>query len=207
MSLLSPVTRSAVLVTIGVAALACYQDKPKPASTRQAATTAADSSAGTGTGLQQLMTEDTALRELTSYHLTMDKLQRFATAQRTLNTLTKTDPTIVRSMAQQGAPHSLDQMVARIDAQPQLHKGIVDAGLSSREFVIVMFALRQAMEGYMLKQGGQLKAARVPPSVMDNIAFVEHNLSQINQLVTAMGGRPPMIPPERATPPAPAPAP
>jgi hypothetical protein len=163
-----------------VSALACYQDKPPAA---RAAPPAGGDAASLG--LRPVpATHDTALREVDSFALTPEVLQRWAAAQRNLNTLNARDPDVVTRMKAGGPPGTFTDMTKRLEGEPAVHHALDQAGISSHDYVLTMIALQQALQGFQVKQAGKLDSARVPPVIMGNIAFVESHLQDVMQ---AMG--------------------
>ncbi len=186
-----PILRATLGAIVLAAALACYQD-PKGAARKSAASAeraraqaGSDTSAAAAAGLTPVPpaeANDSTLRALQHYRLTTAALTKWAAAQRNLNAATSRDPSIVRDMANETRPSSMDEVVARIDAKPALHAAIHDAGLSAREYLLFAAAFQQALQGYALQRGGKLPD-NVPPTVMANIDFVGQNMVTIRQLV------------------------
>jgi hypothetical protein len=167
------------LLAVGCA-LACYQDKPAPR---------ADSSrsgASASLGLQPVpATHDTAIREVDAFLLTSDGLQRLAAAKRNVDALYARDPGVDKRIKGASSPKSLDEMAARIDAEPEMRDALKRAGLSARNYMLTMIALQQAIRGNQLKQMGKLDMGRVPPSLMANIDYVSTHMPQIMQAMGA----------------------
>ena len=125
---------------------------------------------------------DTALAALRAYHLSMEGLHKWVDAQHRLNALTQRHPELAREMAAKGAPRSLGDMIARIDATVPIHDSIARAGLTTRDYVFTMLSLQAAMVQYAMKQRGPLNP---PPTgaLADNIEFVGANLPTIRALL------------------------
>lgn len=166
--------------------LACYQEKPAPR---------ADSAQPSGTaalGLQPVpATHDTAIREIDRFELTADGLKRLAAAKRNVSALYARDPGVDARLRGTTTPRNLDEMTARIKAEPGMRDALQQAGMSPRDYMISMVALQQAVKGYQLKMTGKLDASRVPPVVMTNINFVGAHMPEIMQTMMASGARTP----------------
>jgi hypothetical protein len=125
---------------------------------------------------------DETLRELSDFRLTQERVDRWGAAQRKLNELTRQNPEIINNMVRSAPPKTLDEMVARFDGQPGVHKAIAGVGFSPREYVLTMLSLQRALQGYFGKRAGQLKTT--PPGVAgENIAFVQQHMAEIQQLM------------------------
>jgi hypothetical protein len=160
-------------------ALACYQDKPVPVADTS------KSSGSTSLGLQPLTaSHDTAIREIDRLQLTSEVIQRWAMAKRSMDALTARNPEIIKRLKAGSPPKNIDEMAARIDAEPQMRDALQQSGLKAKDYMVTSIALQQALHGFQLKQMGKLDAKRVPPIVMGNIDFVSTHLPQIMQ---AMG--------------------
>ncbi len=157
-------------------ALACYSEKPgtTPAKGQQGA--------GSGLGLQPLpATHDTALREVDNFALNQDVIQRWSVAKRTMDSLTVTNPEIIKRLKAQGVPSGIGEMGARLDAEPQLGSALKQAHIDGKTYMLATISLQQAIHGYQLKQTGKLATLKVPPVIMSNIDFVGGHLPQIMQ--------------------------
>jgi hypothetical protein len=167
--------------------LACYSEKPgtTPAKGSQAAP-------GSGLGLQPLpATHDTALREVDNFALNADLIQRWASAKRTMDSLTVTNPEIVKHLKSQGVPSGIGEMGKRIQAEPLLGTALKQAHIDGHDYMLTTIALQQAIHGYQLKQAGKLAQLKVPPVILSNIDFVGAHLPQVMQ---AMRGPTPRMP-------------
>jgi hypothetical protein len=128
---------------------------------------------------------DEVLRELATFRLTTERVDKWGVAQRKLNELTSQNPEVIRNMTSLGPPKSLDEMVVRFDSQPSVHKAIAAAGLSPREYVLTMLTLQRSMQGYFGRRAGRL---RTPPAGVsgENIDFVEQHIAEIQQLMAEL---------------------
>jgi len=132
---------------------------------------------------------DSAGREIDSYRLTSESLQRLAAAKRNVSALYARDPSVDGRMRGTSAPKTLDEMTKRIDSEPGMHSALEQAGLSAREYMISMVALQGAVKGYQLKAAGKLDTTRVPATVLANIDFVGSHMPEVMQTIMASGTR------------------
>lgn len=170
---------------------ACSGDRaPAPPSSAAARTAAAPAeSGGSGESAAAVpgltpLPPDTALQQLRDFRLTSERLHKWARAQQALNDLTSRDPSMLRALEQGEKPHTVDQMIARIDAAPGVRQTMHDVDYTTREYVLTMLALQQGMQGYAAKRAGQLKQP-LPGAVGANVDFVEHNLAEIQKIFAA----------------------
>src|SRR6195952_1588710 len=146
------------LVTFSLAlclgsALACYSDKPGAAPAQQGS----QAPAGSGLGLQPLpATHDTALREVDSFALDADVIQRWSMAKHSMDSVTATNPDIVKRLKAQGVPSGIGEMGKRLDGEPQLASALKHANLDGHTYMLTSIALQQALHGFQLKQTGKL---------------------------------------------------
>ena len=141
-----------VLLSIG-SALACYGDKP--GTTPRGPQTA---EGATGLGLQPLpATHDTALREVDNFALSPEVVQRWAVAKQSLDSITATDPDVVKRLKAQGPPSGIGEMGARLEAEPKLGNALKQAHTDGHTYMLTTIALQQAIHGYQLKQTGKLE--------------------------------------------------
>jgi len=93
------------------------------------------------------MSDDDALR---SYTLTMPKIDAFAAATKAATAAARTlspdqAAALKEAPAEAGETPSLDQMAVQYDKFPPIRNAIKGAGLSSREYALIMFTTMQAM--------------------------------------------------------------
>jgi hypothetical protein len=173
-------TTFCLALSIG-SALACYGDKP--GTTARGPQTPEGAS---GLGLQPLpATHDTALREVDNFALTPEVVQRWTVAKRSLDSITATDPDVVKRLRAGAAPSGIGEMGARLEAEPKLGNALKQAHTDGHTYMLTTIALQQAIHGYQLKQTGRLNTVKVPPVVMANIEYISGHLPQLMQ---AMGG-------------------
>jgi hypothetical protein len=185
------------LVTLAFA-LACYQDKPPQSAsgTRAAATpsaTPSSSDSGAQLGLQPVpATHDTAIREIDTFRLTSEKLQRWTVAKHALDSLHSTHPEVEAHIRAGGRPKNVNEAGKRFDDEPAMHTALQHAGTNGRDFLLTSIALQQAMKGFQLKAMGKLDASKVPPVVLENISFVGSHIKELMGTITAGAPRQPV---------------
>jgi hypothetical protein len=181
------------LVTLAFA-LACYQDKPpQSASGTRATSTPASPDSGAQLGLQPVpATHDTAVREIDTFRLTSEKLQRWTAAKHALDSLHSTHPEVEAHIRSGGRPKNVDDAGKRFDDEPSMHAALQHAGTNGRDFLLTSIALQQAMKGFQLKAMGKLDASKVPPVVLENISFVGSHIKELMGTITAGAPRRPM---------------
>jgi hypothetical protein len=167
---------------------ACYQDKPpQSAGGARAATSASPSSdSGAQLGLQPVpATHDTAIREIDTFRLTSERLQRWMVAKHALDSLHSTHPEVEAHIRAGGRPKNVDEAGKRFDDEPAMHVALEHAGTNGRDFLLTSIALQQAMKGFQLKAMGKLDASKVPPTVLENISFVSSHVKELMGSIAA----------------------
>jgi hypothetical protein len=159
-------------------ALACYTDKPGTTGAKGPQTP----NGATGLGLQPLpATHDTLLREVDSFALTPDVIQRWSLAKHSLDSVTAANPEIVKRLRSLPPPSGIGEMGKRIEAEPALGGALKKEHIDGHTYMLTTIALQQAIHGYQLKQTGKLSTMKVPPVIMANIDYVSAHLPQIMQ--------------------------
>ena len=178
------------LVTVACA-LACYQDKPpQRASGTRAASASSSSDSGAQLGLQPVpATHDTAIREIDTFRLTSERLQKWTAAKHALDLLHSTHPEVEAHLRSGGRPKNVDEAGKRFDDEPAMHDALQHAGTNGRDFLLTSIALQQAMKGFQLKTMGKLDASKVPPIILENIAFVGAHIQDLMGTMSAAAPR------------------
>ena len=130
-------------------------------------------------------THDTAIREIDTFRLTSEKLQRWMAAKHALDSLHSTHPEVEAHIREGGRPKNVDEAGKRFDDEPSMHAALEHAGTSGRDFLLTSIALQQAMKGFQLKAMGKLDASKVPPVVLENIGFVGAHIKDLMGTITA----------------------
>ena len=173
-----------VLVTVACT-FACYQDKP-PQSAGGARTAPPSPDSSAQLGLQPVpATHDTAIREIDTFRLTSEKLQRWKVAKHALDSLHTTHPEVEAHIRAGARPKNVEEAGKRFDEEPAMHAALQHAGTNGKDFLLTTIALQQAMKGFQLKAMGKLDASKVPPVVLENIAFVGSHITDLMGSITA----------------------
>jgi hypothetical protein len=125
---------------------------------------------------------DSGTREVSAYKLTDAGLAKYANATRRLDEAVRRSPALCEERANEDGEDTktLDDLVAKIDANPQLRQAIQGAGMSTREYAVFSFAVLQAaMSAWALDQpGGKL----APGVSMDNVNFYRRNATTLKEI-------------------------
>lgn len=125
---------------------------------------------------------DASVREVSAYKLTDAGLARYTDATRRLDQAVRTSPALCAERANDDDEdtRTLDELVAKIDASPQMRQAIQSAGMSTREYAVFSLAMLQAaMASWALDQPGSKPA---PGVSMDNVAFYRRNAATLAKI-------------------------
>ena len=132
---------------------------------------------------------DAELADVQSYRLSMDKIDKMIAAQRILAAKAKAmTPAEREAMEARGESasdpnESLDDMARKIDGEPMLRDAIREAGLSSREYVLITMSMMQTgMADGVLKmrpKDNQDSLIREMKANPDNIRFYREHQAEI----------------------------
>jgi hypothetical protein len=132
----------------------------------------------------QLPTAD--VQEVGRYRLTPEVVARFAMATRNMARAYETNPGSFATLRERVGERaqSLDQVAALYESSPALHGAITEAGLTSREFATIVFAMFQAALGaWLVDARGEGALAQLPPEVSrENIRFFRQNRQELERL-------------------------
>lgn len=138
---------------------------------------------------------DAELADITAYRLTMDKIDRWMTAQRNVAMATAAMSPAERAAFEaesddDDSNESMDDMVNRIEDNATMSKAVRDAGLSAREFtMITMSFVQSGMAAAVLKMrpnDNQDSLVREMKANMDNVRFIQENEAVLTQKRQAM---------------------
>jgi hypothetical protein len=133
--------------------------------------------------------DDSDMRELSRYQLTMADLQKLGVAHQNLKRIAQQHPNLVEDEEEeQSGEKSLDEIEAEIERVPQLRKAIEDAGLSVRKYAVINLVLMQASAANMLVQHGAKpdSIAREIGTHPENIRFVREHEAEVARLQRAL---------------------
>ena len=187
---MSPVSLAALALLASLAAAACAKGEEGGAAgdSARAATDAPASASAAGS------TADADLADLSRYRLSMDKVDRYYTAQRNLfNKIKDMSPAEREALEKSQESNNnanLDDMVRNIERSPVYRDAVRQAGLSPREYVMVTMALMQSMMAssvlQMRPKDNQDSLAREMKVHPDNIKFIREHEAEITQKAKAM---------------------
>lgn len=169
-------------LTLAAAALVLAACAKKDA-TSDTAAAAASSSAARSSG------DD--LTDVANYRLSMDKIDKYIAAQRSLmakmKSLTPAEREAIRARNENrsDANASLDDMARTFEREPAMNDAIRSAGLSAREFALIMMSMMQtAMASSVLQmrpKENQDSLAREMKANPDNIKFYREHEAEITR--------------------------
>jgi hypothetical protein len=173
-------TRRLVPALVLVTALAACDKKEGAATSGSAASSAAAPAAASA---------NAELADVQSYRLSMDKIDKMLAAQRILAAKAKAmtpaerEAMEARDESASDANESLDDMARKIDSEPMLRDAIREAGLSSREYVLITMSMMQTgMADGVLKmrpKDNQDSLIREMKANADNIKFYREHQAEI----------------------------
>lgn len=175
--------RPALTLAAAVVALAaCGKKDAAPADTTAAA--AATPAAASSNGGDDLA-------DVTSYRLSMDRIDRYLAAQRNIGAKMKAmspserEAFKARSESGDESDDSLDGMAKKFDSVPEMRDAIRAAGLSTREFALLTMSMMQtAMASSVLQQrpkDNQDSLVREMKANPDNIKFYREHEAEITR--------------------------
>ena len=182
---------SLLLLAASVASLSCRSaDK---AATARADSAGAPPPAATGaTASTGASSADADLREIASYQLTMDKVNKWFDAQRNMAIKVKAMTPAERETlgARSSVTGGMGDMAARIEANPALNAALRDAGLTAREYATLTMAMVQSgMAASVLKmrpKDNQDSLVREMKASMANITFMREHEAELTRKQQAM---------------------
>ena len=174
-------TRETLLVAMLLAAAGCASDAGERAET-------SDAEAGASGATVSARDAEDDLADITSYKLSMDKIDKYFEAQRNIGARVKAMSPAEREAMKENdnsANASLDDMARNMDRHPALKSAIEDAGLSTREYATLTMAMVQAgMAASILQMrpnDNQDSLAREMKASMENIRFMREHEAEITQ--------------------------
>lgn len=146
----------------------------------------ADGEAGAGTSVAAAAGGGDDLADITSYELSMDKIDRFYAAQRNMMLVMKDmSPEERQALEMENDNPSLDEMAQAYERHPALNKAMRDAGLSPKEFATLTMAMVQSAMASMALQmrpnDNQDSLVREMKANMANIKFMQEHEQELQQ--------------------------
>lgn len=135
---------------------------------------------------------DEQLADISSYRLTMDKVDRWMNAQRSMArqvaALSPAEREAFKARQEQkddASDADMDEMVQRIESEPMMKAAVRDAGLSPREFTLLTMSMIQTGMATavldMRPNDNQDSLARAMKANMDNIRFMRENQAELTR--------------------------
>ncbi|MGZ8378214.1 MAG: hypothetical protein ACXW61_16900 [Gemmatirosa sp.] len=138
---------------------------------------------------------DGDLADVTSYRLTMDKMDRYYAAQRNMAVRMQALSPAERAALEakddaDDSNQSLDDMARKIEQTPVMAEAVREAGLSAREFATITVSMIQsAMAASVLQmrpKDNQDSLVREMKASMENVRFMRENEAVLRQKQEAM---------------------
>jgi hypothetical protein len=134
--------------------------------------------------------DDPDQKELYSYVLTTDKLQKLVNATLAMAEYGKAHPEL--NNAKSADAKNLDQMVQKLEKYPPVVAILSKNGMTPREYAVGFFTLLQASMAVGFKKSGTYKD--YPPQMLklvskQNLDFVDQHFDEIQKATAAMQGK------------------
>jgi hypothetical protein len=136
-----------------------------------------------GAGLADIMFSP----EVLNYPLTMDKVEKWGVANRTLIPYIKAHADFMKKMAMPNPAEikNLDDMASWMKAQAaEFVVKIEGAGLTAKEYLLITFAISTSFVAEGMAESGEQMPAGMPTANPANVAFVKANKAKILQVFT-----------------------
>jgi hypothetical protein len=139
--------------------------------------------------------DDADTKAYYSYQLTMPKYKKYLAAIVSLANASQRTPAVDQAL-ETAMNASIDEAVAHFNRVPEARRGIADAGLTTRDFVLTQGALLQAGVAYgLMKEQGMspdsaLSIMQVSPA---NLDFVRKNEAEITRLTKEAEAKAPAL--------------
>lgn len=174
--------RPTLLIAMLLAAAGCTSDSGERAEASGGESGTANATARGG---------EADLADVSEYRLTMDNMDKYFAAQRSIALKAKDlSPAEREAMDMGDGNDSLDEMARKIEANPMFRSALRDAGMSPREFATHTFAMLQtAMAAGVLQMrpnDNQDSLAREMKASLENIKFYRDNEAEITRKQQAL---------------------
>jgi hypothetical protein len=152
--------------------------------------TAASGDAGgeTAAGTAQ---QSTDLADITSYELRMEQVDKYYAAFRNIGqAMSRMSPAEREQLDMDAGETNLDGYVARLESQPEVNQAIREAGLTAREFSLILWSMLQSgMASAVLQSrpnANEDSLAREMNVNMDNVRFMREHEAELRQRQQAL---------------------
>ena len=127
---------------------------------------------------------DPDIREIRDYRLSMEALQKFANAYKSMMADAKAQTCFKDSSP--GNEKTLDLGEKKLNECPAAVADIKAAGLKPREFLVLTAHILGDMMAVELKRSGQIKAYPADTTSPENAAFLDQNYDKMKALLAPM---------------------
>ena len=150
---------------------------------------AVDETAESGGAASATAADD--LRDVSNYELRMEQVDKYYQAFRNIGEAMKDmTPQQRESLEMDASDADLDTYVSRLEGQPAINSAIRDAGLSAREFSLILWSMLQSgMAAAVLDMqpnANQDSIAREMDANMDNVRFIRENEAELRRKQEAL---------------------
>ena len=175
--------RSLLLLPVLLIAVAAGCGGDEQAETRSSDASRPSSSAAGGSD-RMLAQVEADLMEIDDYRLSMDAVEKYHEAQRSVYRRVQADPSLAEQFEIESDFSSIDDFEYELSSTPLYQDAIDEAGLEPREFVLIAFALFQAQAASQAMDEGVSRESILEQSNMhpDNIEFARQNRARLQQL-------------------------
>jgi hypothetical protein len=127
---------------------------------------------------------------IASHRLTMDNISKAAVAAGKLRELEK-DPEFKKILMSKEEAKSIQDVIAKMDATPQIRSAVESSGLTSREFMLTVLGLASTRSAAKLTAmgGDAAKAAASLPTSPQNLQFYAAHEADIEKLAGAFAAQ------------------
>jgi hypothetical protein len=127
---------------------------------------------------------DPNFKEVADYRLTIEVVRKWAKAVKELKRMNGDHPELADADISDSDSASLDDMAAFLDGIPEARDAIRKAGLDTREYVVVSFAVIQAATAlWLMEQGTPREKITADMSIHPaNLALVEKHKAEIQAI-------------------------
>ena len=124
------------------------------------------------------------IAEVGDYRLKMDDVRRMHDAQLEIYRAIQANPELAQLASMEAEEFSLDAVEQRFNSVPEIREAIEEAGLSVREYGVIMVALFQASFAQASLEMGAQRDSVLASSGMnpDNLDFVAENREELRRL-------------------------
>jgi hypothetical protein len=124
-------------------------------------------------------------REVATFRLSMDNLNKFGNASAALMKMTQSDPSLRKQMEEEQKGKNLQEETAALERHPAVVAAIRSAGLAPREYIVMTASIISTAMVVGMKKQGMIK--ELPPIVSaENAAFVDQNYEKISAMLKKM---------------------